>query len=147
MGRLYDGRADLYAVGVLLYEMLSGRRPFHGSSPEETALLQIQRAPVPLQVLGIPCPAPFWAVLARALAKDPRARFADAEAMLSALDDAPRNQQQHALARAAATADEESTAVLLTLSEARPSLLRRIWTGLRYGGWRWRADAQPGGSS
>ena len=46
MGMAIDARADIYALGIMLFEMLSGRLPFQGSTPLETALMRIQR-PVP----------------------------------------------------------------------------------------------------
>lgn len=78
-----DHRADLYAVGVILYEMLSGRRPFDSDSVSRILVQQIQQAPPPLEA-----PAPLAAVVARALAKDPSERYASAAEMAAALIDA-----------------------------------------------------------
>jgi tetratricopeptide (TPR) repeat protein len=59
---------DLWALGVLLHEMVAGRRPFEGETPEEIYRLIADRDPEPL-------PAPFGAIGARALAKDPERRY------------------------------------------------------------------------
>jgi tRNA A-37 threonylcarbamoyl transferase component Bud32 len=78
-------QSDLYAVGVLLYEMVAGVAPFAGDTPAAT-LAAHQRAPVPdLRVVRPDAPAGFVAVVTRALAKDPDERFADAAEMRAAL--------------------------------------------------------------
>jgi serine/threonine-protein kinase len=139
LGRPYDARADLYAVGVLLYEMLAGHRPFNGDSGREIALCALKQAPVPLHLLGVAISGPLWAVIARAMKKDPRERFADAEQMLSALEAVPVLERQQAIQRAAVQAEEEATAMVVTLEA--PSAPRRVWSWLRFGRWRWREDA------
>jgi eukaryotic-like serine/threonine-protein kinase len=74
-----DAHADLWAVGVLLYEMVSGTRPFRAA---DTRRLEQQilarRAPIPLDH---DCPVGLQAVVARALAADPADRYASAKAM------------------------------------------------------------------
>ena len=75
--------SDVYAVGVIAYEMLSGTPPFRGVSSVETLRLQCKAEPRPLTPGLAPTDAEAW--LRRALAKDPKARFADAGAMRRAL--------------------------------------------------------------
>lgn len=80
-----DARADLYAVGVILWELVSGQRLF---APASGAALHAQhlRTPAPaLASVGKPAPAWLEAALQRALAKDPAQRFADADAFRAAL--------------------------------------------------------------
>ena len=74
--------SDLWAVGVILFEMLAGRRPFPGTTPSEIrrALDRGVPAPLPADV-----PAPLAAVIARALQFDPSARYPSATAMLDDL--------------------------------------------------------------
>lgn len=76
--------SDIYALGVVLYEALAGRRPFVGQTPITTALAHV-REPVP--DLPSSVPADLVAVTMRALAKDPAERFASAAEFAAALRD------------------------------------------------------------
>jgi serine/threonine protein kinase len=77
-GRDVDTRTDIFALGVVLYEMLAGERPFHGTSPAQLVASILERTPKPLgeTVTGLP-PAVIRAV-DKALAKDPDARWQSA---------------------------------------------------------------------
>ena len=137
LGHAHDARADLYAVGVLLYEMLAGVRPFVGASPQEVMRRALDRPPRPLRAIRRDLSPALDAVVRRALAKDPARRFTDAEEMLSALEDVPFADAQAALATHAADDELEPTAALAHLTLYRPSWWSRLWSYLRYGGWRW----------
>jgi hypothetical protein len=78
--------ADLYGVGLLLYEMLVGQPPFVGGSPMEVAYRQVNEQPVPPRQIVATVPPQLDAVVMRALEKDPARRFPSAEAMLDALN-------------------------------------------------------------
>jgi eukaryotic-like serine/threonine-protein kinase len=98
-GHTVSGRSDLYAVGIILYELLTGSVPFDGETAVAIAFKQVSaepRAPSELQP-GLP-PA-LDAVVLRALAKDPAQRFADADEFIAALE-----QARPALGVSAATA-------------------------------------------
>ncbi|MEV0530597.1 protein kinase [Kitasatospora sp. NPDC050463] len=73
--------ADLYALGVVLYECLSGRLPFHGQSALEVILKHLTEPAPPLPA---DVPAPVRALVERAMAKDPAERWPDAAAMAAA---------------------------------------------------------------
>jgi signal transduction histidine kinase/DNA-binding CsgD family transcriptional regulator len=106
---LADSRTDLYAVGVVLYELLTGQPPFSGNTPI-AILPQILAAPVtPPRTLEPTIPAALEAVILKLLAKKPADRYTSAEEVLAAL--------QPELTGRAATAPSELTpleAVLAT---------------------------------
>ncbi len=83
-----EGRSDLYSLGVILYQCLSGELPLSGPSPVETMMAQVQQEPVALSLI---CPQELPpgldAVVMRALRKQPAQRFVDAEDMRAALED------------------------------------------------------------
>ncbi len=87
--RAIDGRSDLYALGVVGYQMLSGAPPFTGSSTPALLVKQISEAPVPLRERVPEVPESLARVVMILLAKAPADRFADAGAMVAALDGAP----------------------------------------------------------
>lgn len=78
--------ADLYAVGIVLYEMLSGRVPFEGDAAVTVAMRHVQEAPEPLGDRNPLVPADLEAVVMRALAKDPTQRYQSADEMGVDLD-------------------------------------------------------------
>ncbi|MFF4008594.1 protein kinase [Streptomyces sp. NPDC001717] len=80
-----DGRSDLYAVGVLLFEMLTGRPPFGGADVFAIAVRHVNDPPPTLASRGLPGLPALEAVLARALAKSPEDRYPNAAAMRTAL--------------------------------------------------------------
>jgi len=77
--------SDLYAVGVILYELLTGQLPFPGQTPEELLAQHLHAAPVPPRRWRRDIPPALEQVVLRALAKDPGARYRSAEAMAAAL--------------------------------------------------------------
>src|SRR3954464_881357 len=81
-----DHRVDLYAVGLLAYELLSGESPFAGPSPRETMAAQLTRDPKPLSAVNPGVPAAMSSLIMRLLAKDPEKRPANAEVVLDELD-------------------------------------------------------------
>jgi len=81
-----DHRLDIYAVGLLAYELLSGESPFTGPSPAATMAAQLTRLPEPLYQLRPDVPAPLSAIIMQCLAKEPNDRPPTAEALMTALD-------------------------------------------------------------
>lgn len=86
--------SDLYAVGVLLYEALSGKRPFRGETPM-VVLDAVKRGNAePLSQLRPGLPDSLGAVVERAMASDPAARFGSADEMAAALDAQPVSEDE-----------------------------------------------------
>jgi hypothetical protein len=81
-----DARADLYAVGVLLYEMLSGRAPFVGCSTAEIMAAVLRRDHPTLDQVWPEAPKPLVELVSRAMAERARDRFASAREMREAID-------------------------------------------------------------
>jgi serine/threonine protein kinase len=80
-GAVVDQRSDLYSIGVVLYEMLTGEVPFTGESPVEIAMKHLSDTPRPPSVLRPDIPPDLDMVVLRALAKSPEDRFQTAEEM------------------------------------------------------------------
>jgi serine/threonine-protein kinase len=85
-----DARSDVYALGIVLYQLLTGRLPFEADSPTQVVLMHLSKPPQdPRQVAPErQIPEPIVKVTLRALAKDPRERYASAEVFSKALGEA-----------------------------------------------------------
>jgi eukaryotic-like serine/threonine-protein kinase len=78
--------ADIYSIGVMLFEMLTGRVPFEGDNTVAIAMKQVSEQPVAPSTINPAVSPSLDAVVLRALAKDPANRFASAAEMRAALD-------------------------------------------------------------
>ena len=85
-GEMTGPRSDIYSVGVMMYEMLSGRLPFDGDDAVKVALKQITDTPQPLAQAAPDTPRALVEITEKAMAKLPENRYASAREMLSALD-------------------------------------------------------------
>lgn len=84
-GQKIDGRSDIYALGIVLYEMLSGRAPYMGDTPTQQMMKHVLE-PVPrIREVSPDAPPEVEAILMKALAKDPAERYATAGALVEAL--------------------------------------------------------------
>ena len=91
LGRAVDCRTDIYALGITLYELLAGQRPFNSRGKAEYLVLDahVNDLPEPPTVYRFGIPQPIVDAVMRSLAKDPDARFQSAEEFMSALPDVP----------------------------------------------------------
>lgn len=90
-GRACDERSDVYAVGVILYQLVSGSLPFLAPPPRDDSEAEARRYIDDLlyqhtEAALVPLDTPLWPVIARCLAKDPEARYPAAAAVSEALD-------------------------------------------------------------
>ncbi len=85
LGGAVDQRTDIYSVGVILFEMLSGRLPFDGESPISVALQQVEQNPKALRSLNPNVPVGLEQITLHAMAKDPDCRYQSCGEMIADL--------------------------------------------------------------
>ena len=85
LGGEIDGRSDLFSLGVVLYEMLSGRRAFPGGSSATLAIQIVQRDPEPLATVAPATPGGLQFIVSKLLSKQPERRFADGNQLADAM--------------------------------------------------------------
>jgi serine/threonine-protein kinase len=84
-GWTVDGRTDIYALGAVLYQMVSGRPPFEGDDPLSIAFKHVHEPPEPPTRIAAGVPSEWEALILKALAKDPEDRFQTASQLAEAL--------------------------------------------------------------
>jgi serine/threonine protein kinase len=85
MGTDVSGATDLYSLGVVAYELLTGQLPFRHSQPVPLMFLHVQQQPVPPRTLNPQVPEAFERVVLTLMAKQPEARYPSATALRAAL--------------------------------------------------------------
>jgi serine/threonine-protein kinase len=125
-GTQVDKTSDLYSLGIVLYELLTGTVPFTGDTPVEIAMKHLSAVPEPPSVLRADVPHALDMVVLRALAKDPRDRFQSAEEMDAELERVARGLD------VSRETEEAATTVLsgADLAAAMPTTVRRAPTAI-----------------
>lgn len=90
-GEVTDERTDIYSVGVMMFEMLTGKLPFDGDTPVTVALKQMQTEPETPRSLNPDIPVGLEEIIIRAMKKDPDLRYQTAAEMLRDIDEFKRN--------------------------------------------------------
>lgn len=94
-GEITDEKADIYSVGVMLYEMLTGRLPFEADNAVSVAIMQMQSEPKPPRSLNPEIPEGLEEITMKAMQKDPAKRYQSAAEMLYDIDEFKRNPSIH----------------------------------------------------
>lgn len=130
-----DPRSDLYSLGVVLYEALTGAPPFQGDSPVAIAYKHVHEQPRPVRVANSAVPAGLEAIIDQLLAKDPAARYASADSLRADLrrfrEGAPLEAATRAVPRvgaAAATGDIGATQAIPAAQATRAAAAYRDHT-------------------
>ena len=92
-GGRVDNRSDLYSLGVVMYEMLTGKPPYDGESPVAIAIQHINATPVPPRQLNSSIPLGLQQITLHAMCSDLSARYASATAMIEDLEALRKNPQ------------------------------------------------------
>ncbi len=110
MGQQVDGRSDLFSVAIILYELLSGEKPFTGEAISTVMQHVIRTEPVPLDELNFLVPRPLSQVIMKALAKRPDERYQDGHALAAALHESMKSKPDSAILAVAPSDELEKAA-------------------------------------
>lgn len=110
MGHPVDGRSDLFSLTIVLYELLTGERPFAGEAFSTIMHHVIRTDPIPPHELNFTVPEPLGRVVLKALEKRPQDRYSNGRAMAAALRESLKDQPDNAVLEESPT-DAESTLV------------------------------------
>ncbi|MGH7586697.1 MAG: serine/threonine-protein kinase [Gemmatimonadales bacterium] len=113
-----DHRADLYALGIVAYEMLTGSLPFDAKTPQQMIAAHMARPPLPLAGKRADIPPALTHIVMRCLEKDPEDRWQSADALLAELDEVPIGTGTHASPTAAYPTQTPAAPTLTTPTPA-----------------------------
>jgi Tol biopolymer transport system component/predicted Ser/Thr protein kinase len=123
-GKRVDARSDVFSFGSVLYEMVTGRRAFHGDSKLSTLTAVLHHEPEPI---GPEAPAELNRIIARCLRKDPARRFQHMEDLKVALEELKEESGSRALAAPVAKPPARRVPLLLVAAAAAVALAAAAW--------------------
>ena len=129
-GNPATAQSDLYSIGIMLYEMLTGRLPFDGESAVAIAVQHLNDEPIPIRSLRPDVAPQLEAAVMRALAKDPAARWANADEFIRALEGARASLATQPLGQDTAAFAPLPVAAPPAEEEEEESKLRWPWIAL-----------------
>lgn len=111
MGQKLDGRSDLFSVGIILYEILTGEKPFAGEALSTVMHHVIKSDPIPPSELNLSIPDALNFVILKSLSKRPQQRYANGRAMAAALRESVKEHPDPAIIGMTAESEESKTVI------------------------------------
>src|SRR5260370_19117262 len=125
-----DARADLYSLGVSLYELVTGKRPFDGDSQFAIMAAHLEKTPVPPVTLDPKLPQMLNDIILMSVAKDPNARFQTGAAFPNPLGNVAGVGKAATMAAPAPVPPKADFHLIEPTHPAKPPRKRRLWMGL-----------------